>query len=281
MGDRAHTFGYHRGRNYVSAGDYSATQADDRAGPGEAASALDVTLNPADMITVTKRLIAAVNRNDPRLHGLREFYGTTNGKVVTGRDVRTHNVVTSDPSHLWHIHCSGYRRWADDPKAWQLIAEVFTGKGSAVSTTPKPTPKPEADMPKQIVLSASVKKPTAITAKPGVWATVAWDAWAPKGTSGGASMVLPDTASLFSMTVDLTFDKLPPEHNAWVRVQVLDRKNVQKALYPPAEIRGTTGASALSYSRIGSVPAKTNLRLLVTATIPCNVLSAQWRCLYW
>lgn len=275
VGDRAHTYGYHRGRNYVGRGDYSATQADDRAGPGEAASALDVTLNPSDMITVTKRLIAAVNRNDPRLHGLREFYGTTNGKVVTGRDVRTHNVVTSDPSHLWHIHCSGYRRWADDPASWVKIAEVFAGKGSST-----PTPKPEADMPTQIVLSKSVKKPTKIAAA-GTWVCCTWDAWNPKGSSGGNSMVLADTAKFFSLTVDLTFDSLPPDQNAWIRVQTLDRSNKQLALYPMAEIRGTTGATALTYSRIGSVSAKTNLRILVSATVACNVLSGQWRALQW
>lgn len=80
-------------------------QSDDRAGPGQAACALDVSLNQSDMKTVTQRLITAVNNGEGassagRLWTLREFFGTTNGTEVTGRDVRTGNWVTSDDSHL-------------------------------------------------------------------------------------------------------------------------------------------------------------------------------------
>ena len=273
IGDRAHTYGYHRGRDFVANNDYSAVQADDRQGSGQAACALDVSLSDADMKTVTQRLIDAVRKKDPRLKSVREFYGTINGTTVTGRDVRTGNVVTSDPSHLWHEHVSFYRRWGDDEAECRKVAEVFAGKGS-----PTPPPSEDDDMPKQIVLSNASGQKTAIS-KASEWYPVGWDA--KQASTGGLSMVLPDAASLFTMTVDLTFDKLPPDHNAYIRVQTLDRNNKQRALYPVAELRGTTGATALSYSRVGSVSAKCNMRILVSSTAVCNITSAQWRCLYW
>jgi hypothetical protein len=132
QGDSAHTYGYHRGRDYVSSSDYSVQQSDDRKGSGQAACGLDISF-PADwMATVTKRLIAAVDAGeaDGQLLALREFYGTTNGQDVTGRDVRTGYWVTSDDSHLWHVHCSIYRRWADDEATLAGIADVITGGAS-------------------------------------------------------------------------------------------------------------------------------------------------------
>lgn len=129
QGDSAHDYGYHRGRNYVSGSDYSVQQSDDQKGSGDAACGLDISF-PADwMKTVTKRLIAAVDAGeaDGRLLALREFYGTTDGYTVTGRDVRTGYWVTSDDSHLWHVHCSIYRRWADDEDTLAGIAAVITG----------------------------------------------------------------------------------------------------------------------------------------------------------
>ena len=141
VGDRNHKYGYDRGRSFIG-NDYSTQAADDKAGPGEAASALDVTLSTADMKAVTTRLIKAVDANDSRLHCLREFFGTTNGSSVTGRDVRSKRWVSSDSSHLWHVHLSFYRKWADSAEC-KKVAEVFTGKGSAGgggTTPPKPPP---------------------------------------------------------------------------------------------------------------------------------------------
>lgn len=273
IGDRAHTYGYHRGRNYVSGGDYSATQADDRAGPGEAASALDVSLNPNDMKIVTQRLIDAVNKNDPRLHCVREFYGTTTGTTVTGRDVRTKSVVTSDPSHLTHEHVSFYRRWADNPTECAKMAEVFLGKGTSGGTGDDPVPK-------EMRLYTSAAKKTSY--KKGTWVTLGFDKYV-KGTSGGFSACLPANASRFICTVDLTYTNLPPDQNAWIRIQNWDAAtNKQTGLFPMAELRGTTGKTTLSYTRVGSLPAKrTYLRVLVTGTNDGVIEAADWRIQYW
>lgn len=272
LGDAAHTYGYHRGRNYVSSSDYSVQQADDRAGNGEAASALDINLSPADMKLVTSRLISATDVRDPRLLSLREFFGTVNGTTVTGKDVRTRNWVTSDNSHLWHVHLSFYRRWADAGAELQNIASVITGAAVAVPE--------EEKMPIQLVLSASAKKPTKII-QPGVWYPLAWDSWQPRGASGGTSAVLPPDTKLFSMTVDMHLDTLPLDDNLYLRIQTLDRAGVQKSNFAIAELRSTGAGADLSYSRVGSVPPITNLRVLVGATKPCVIAPAQWRILCW
>jgi hypothetical protein len=271
VGDSAHTYGYHRGRNYISSSDYSCQQADDKAGPGEAASALDVTMNDSDMKAVTKRLIAAVDAGDGRLHALREFYGTTNGYDVTGRDVRTGNWITSDDSHLWHVHLSFYRKWADDPTEARKIAEVFTGKGASTPT--------EDDMPKQTYLYNKKGQVTTL-AKAGTWYCVGWDE--ALAATGGASLSLPDAATLFSMSAWLYFDALPNDYNMYWRVQTLDRNGKELAKYPIGEIRGTTGASDLQFAMLGSVSKKTNLRILVSATKDnVKITSAYWRAFSW
>lgn len=138
LGDSSHTYGYHRSRNALPGNDYSVVQGIDRKGDGNAASALDISFPPAGMKLVTTRLIDAARRHDPRMQTLREFFGTVTGKTVTGLDVQTLKWVTSDPSHLWHLHCSGHRAYVNDAAAWQRVAQVICGQGSA------PAPKPPA-----------------------------------------------------------------------------------------------------------------------------------------
>ena len=273
VGDSAHTYGYHRGRNYISSSDYSCQQADDKAGPGEAASALDVTMNDADMKTVSKRLNDAVNKGDSRLHCLREWYGTTNGYDVTGRDVRTGNYITSDDSHLWHVHLSFYRKWADDPTEAKKVAAVFNGTSGSGGG--------DDDMPKQIYLYSKSGQKTKLT-KAGSWYCVGWDE--ALANTGGSSLVLPSKTSLFSMSAWLYFDSLPSDYNMYWRLQTLDRNGKEIAKFPVSEIRGTTGATDVSFGQVGSVSSSkdTNLRILVSSTKDNTIIdSAWWRTLYW
>jgi hypothetical protein len=131
--------GYHPSRNEVPPSDYSVQQPYDQGGNPNAASALDITLrNPADMALVTQRMIDETQANGDTglLRGCRSFFGTVNGYTVTGMDVPGRYWVTSDPSHLWHLHTSGKRNNADDTGAWADIASVVTGL-----TTPIPTPE--------------------------------------------------------------------------------------------------------------------------------------------
>jgi hypothetical protein len=273
VGDSAHTYGYHRGRNYVSSSDYSVQQADDRAGPGEAASALDVTMNDADMKTVSKRLNDAVNKKDSRLHCLREWYGTTNGTSVTGRDVRTGNYITSDSSHLWHVHLSFYRKWADDPAEAQKVAAVFNGTSGGTSGGG------DDDMPKQLYLTNKKGQVTKL-AKAGTWYCVGWDA--ALANTGGSSLTLPDAATLFDMSAWLYTTGMGKDDNLYWRVQTLDRNGKELAKYPIGELRATTGDTNLQFGQVGSVAKKTNLRILVASTANnVAINSAWWRCFYW
>ena len=123
-------FGYHNARNNhlrFSPNDYSIQRPDDRAGNGWAGSALDITLPDRLMPVLTQRLIDATLRNDNRVWCVREFFGTVNGRTVTGLDVRDRRWVSADNSHLWHIHISFYRRFATDHSRMQGVAGVLIG----------------------------------------------------------------------------------------------------------------------------------------------------------
>ena len=120
--------GYHNKRDQLPGSDYSVQQPDDRAGSGQWAAGLDITMhNPPDMARMTQRLIDLTNAGDPRIQVLREFFGTVNGTVVVGRDVRTNKPVTSDSSHLWHVHLSSFRRFAGDVGAMDALADAILG----------------------------------------------------------------------------------------------------------------------------------------------------------
>lgn len=261
------SFGYHNARYRLPAWDYSVQRENDRRGSGWAASALDVTMGPADMAACTQRLITATQNRDPRLQGLRSFLGTINGRTVTGMDVRDRRFITSDLSHLWHIHLSFYRWFANNAAAMQAIADVFTG----VNTTEPPT------MLQQVRLF-NVNQNFDLTS--GVWRTLGFRDWGPANMSGGASIVLPAAGGQFIITVFATLDGLPPEGNLFCRIQTLDRMGNQRALFPIGEYRGTTGLSHLVHSQVGSIGRDTNLRALVAATHDCRLTSGEVRCLY-
>jgi len=126
VGDSAHTYGYHRGRNYVGSNDYSVQTPPDKKGNGEAASAIDMSWSEANwQYTVSQRLLNA--KNDSRMNPIREFFGSTDGRNVCGWDYYGNYSVTSDDSHLWHVHISVLREYADNDAALQGVAQVITG----------------------------------------------------------------------------------------------------------------------------------------------------------
>jgi hypothetical protein len=125
--------GYHNARAQLPSSDYSVQRSQDKKGDGWAAGALDITLQPAEMKAFTQRLIDATKAGDPRLRGVREFFGTVNGSTVTGMDVPGKYWVTSDPSHLWHVHLSSSRDHANDTTAWQDVAAVLLGSSGGSS----------------------------------------------------------------------------------------------------------------------------------------------------
>lgn len=164
VGDANHGSGYHLSRDALKArgltGDYSIQCPADKRGPGNAASAIDITFGSlAELVTVTKRLRAACEAKDPRVEPLREHIGTIDGKnvcgynrVATGSGSRSRVGWTStgfsDKSHLWHAHLSVLRAYCDDVNSIRGLAEVVAGvKSGTLSWTgdgwaPQPAPVP-------------------------------------------------------------------------------------------------------------------------------------------
>lgn len=135
----ANKSGYHNTRNNHLAnrpGDYSIQDAVDREGPGDKAGAFDWTFPDAQAgryATISKymsRIIASgKDQDDPRLDGWREFYGQADGdNAVEGWDARYLVPVTSDSSHLWHIHGSVARKYAADLPTMEALLSVFKGE---------------------------------------------------------------------------------------------------------------------------------------------------------
>jgi hypothetical protein len=131
--------GYHNTRNNHlrnRPGDYSIQDAVDREGPGDKAGAFDWTFPDAQAgryATISRymsRIIASgKDPDDPRLNGWREFYGQADGdREVEGWDSRYLVPVTSDSSHLWHIHGSVSRKYADDLDTMKALLSVIKGE---------------------------------------------------------------------------------------------------------------------------------------------------------
>lgn len=97
---------------------------------------------------------SALDPNDPRLDLiLFEFYGNADSdSTVEGYDEFKEQRVSSDPSHLWHLHFSFLRSKCGD--FWSMWALVSVLMGASVAewratlpTAPKPAPKPTAPKP--------------------------------------------------------------------------------------------------------------------------------------
>jgi len=152
VGNTAHHSGYHRSRNTLLAtghsSDYSIQAVDDKTGPGDACSALDVSWPFAQMKLITQRVVDACKANDPRLYALREIIGTVDGvnvcgynRVASGSGSRSRvGFVASgfgDSSHLWHNHFSILRKYADDVEACKALGAVITGLPLPPPVVPK------------------------------------------------------------------------------------------------------------------------------------------------
>lgn len=132
LGDSAHTYGYHRARAALPGNDYSVVLWRDKLGDGWAASALDVKLPDGPDSTMTKvsyHLRRAMRLHDPRIRAVREFGGTLNGTETYSYDQSDHSQSWGqwDDSHLWHVHLSIYRRFANSPHVLSHVAAVMAG----------------------------------------------------------------------------------------------------------------------------------------------------------
>lgn len=135
----ANKSGYHNTRaNHLKyrPSDYSIQATADKMGPPDVGAAGDWTFPDAQAgryATISKymsRIIAsAKDPNDPRLNGWREAYGQADGDLaVEGWDFQAGVPVTSDSSHLWHIHFSELRKYADNWDNKLAMLSVLRGE---------------------------------------------------------------------------------------------------------------------------------------------------------
>jgi hypothetical protein len=135
--------GYHNTRNDNPTTNYSVRDAVDKRGPGDKAAAIDLTFRSAQsgnysrIALYSRRLYSA--RRDPKLRlYLREFYGNTDDDTqVEGWDFRYGRAVTSDKSHLWHIHISFTREYVNSMEAMRYVYYIMIGGQPDVELTDK------------------------------------------------------------------------------------------------------------------------------------------------
>ncbi|MFG3639075.1 hypothetical protein ACGF3C_02225 [Micromonospora sp. NPDC047762] len=140
VGDTRHAKrgGYHISiADQVSKTDYSVVRPDDKAPPGtwprDAAAAIDMNLNLADMKVCHARLCAVWrNRaNDPRARYLNAHNGW-DGTGNPGRyDWYAGTVSTATDDHEWHVHLELRRRYVNDPKAAAAVLSILRGDSLA------------------------------------------------------------------------------------------------------------------------------------------------------
>jgi hypothetical protein len=157
--------GYHNTRSANKAADYSVRETPDRVGPADKASAIDWTFPEAQsgncgrIARYSSRLLASGrDAHDPRLDSLREFYGNADlDREVDGWDFRHDKAVSSDRSHLWHIHISITRGRVADPAMTRAVLSVLKGEsvtqwlaaesGELQPPEPPPLPRPWESFP--------------------------------------------------------------------------------------------------------------------------------------
>lgn len=140
-------------------GNYSIRDKVNQSGPGYTkSSAIDWTFPDAqsghygNIDKFSSRLLASMlDKADPRLDLiLFEFYGQADSdRTVEGYNEYREEYVTSDSSHLWHIHMSFLRSKAGDFWAMWALLTVLMGwsvakwKASLPAGTPAPPVKPK------------------------------------------------------------------------------------------------------------------------------------------
>lgn len=149
-------------KNYPD--NYSIRDGVNRTGPGwSKSSAFDWTFPDAQagrfgtIDKYTARLMkSALDSNDPRLDMiLFEFYGNKdNDRDVDGYNELKEQKVSSDLSHLWHLHLSFIRKFANDQWGFWALYTVLAGWSVAqwraslpTTTPPKPAPVPPKPVP--------------------------------------------------------------------------------------------------------------------------------------
>lgn len=263
--------GYHNCRADLPPSDYSVQTGPDKEGDPQAGAALDITYGrPEEQHAASQRLMNA--KTDPRTDCLREFFGSVDGVNVCGWDFHGGYPVTSDDSHLWHVHLSFLRKHATNGPMLQELADVITGISSS--------DQPKGDTMPEIV---TVRRSAPMTLHAGQAVELKFDAQdddsgdvfygegKPGAGEQGARLNLDGARFVSTFT-----GKVPDGVTLSVRFAWCDRDG------------DTTGTSAwadhsgeLVDTRAARVGEDNGVKLSVKADADCELKGAQWRVLYW
>lgn len=123
--------GYHCSREQNPRGNYSIVRRDDRAGkgPDDAAAAVDMGMNRADMILCTRRLRAVwANKSDPRRKYLNAFNGWLGAGAATRFDMVTGTTKDATPDHKSHVHLEIRRMWIKARSMVRALLSALRGE---------------------------------------------------------------------------------------------------------------------------------------------------------
>jgi hypothetical protein len=145
--------GYHCSREDQPRKDnYSVVRPDDKGGPSNAAAAIDMTMNSADMRLCTSRLAVAYNNTkDVRRKYINAFNGCTDGKNATRYDVYARKKASASKDHVWHVHLSIRRKYTQSATAMTAMFSLLRGEslssylksvGGTAATLPSTSGKP-------------------------------------------------------------------------------------------------------------------------------------------
>jgi len=130
VGDARHLArgGYHISREDNASDNYSMVRPDDRYGPVNAASAIDMGLSRTDMINCTRRLVAAYNNpTDPRRKYVNAFNGWLGSGDATRYDFYARKTKTATDDHKTHIHLEFRRRFCNSAVAMGAVLSILRG----------------------------------------------------------------------------------------------------------------------------------------------------------
>lgn len=116
-------------------GNYSIVGPLNLLGPDDKSSAVDWTFKSAkagdyrNIALYCARLLRASEARDPRLRGLREWYGQADAdSAVEGWDFLRQVPASSDASHRWHLHFSFWRAYVSLMAAYEGVLSVLRGE---------------------------------------------------------------------------------------------------------------------------------------------------------
>jgi hypothetical protein len=135
VGDARHQAngGYHISIEDNPSGNYSTTRPDDKAPPGtwsrSKASAVDMSMNDADMKLCTQRLLAVWNdKTDPRRKYLNAFNGWLGYGDAARWDYYANKKSFATADHKWHIHLEFRRKWIESKAAMTAVLSILKGE---------------------------------------------------------------------------------------------------------------------------------------------------------